>query len=86
MPIQVVGNGVMGGFETLGNPVPAAQMVYDHVARAIEPSFGGFANSFPATVNAGETHTVNGYFDIPAGWDENEIHIIGLLIASQRTH
>ncbi|MDH4474775.1 MAG: T9SS type A sorting domain-containing protein [Fluviicola sp.] len=75
------GNGVMGGFETLGNPVPAAQMVYDHVARAIEPSFGGFANSFPATVNAGETHTVNGYFDIPAGWDENEIHIVGLLIA-----
>lgn len=75
------GNGVMGGYETLGNPVPAAQMVYDHVARAIEPSFGGFANSFPATVNAGETHTVNGYFDIPAGWDENEIHIVGLLIA-----
>jgi hypothetical protein len=26
--------------------VPAAQMVYNHVARAIQPSFEGFANSF----------------------------------------
>jgi archaellum component FlaF (FlaF/FlaG flagellin family) len=74
-------NGAMGGYEDLPNPVPAAQMVYDHVARAIEPSFGGYANSFPATVNAGETHTVNGSFSIPSTWDENEIHIIGLLIA-----
>ena len=74
-------NGVMGGFEALSNPVPAAQMVYDHVARAIEPSFGGYANSFPATVNAGETYTINGSFSIPASWDENEIHIVGLLIA-----
>jgi archaellum component FlaF (FlaF/FlaG flagellin family) len=75
------GNGVMGGFETLPNPVPAAQMVYDHVARSIVPSFSGYANSFPATVNAGETHTINYSFVLPAGWDENQIHIIGMLIA-----
>lgn len=79
------GSGAMGGYESLPNPVPAAQMVYDHVARLIAPSFGGFANSFPATVNAGETHTVNGYFTIPAGWDENSLHIIGLLIAPNGT-
>lgn len=75
------GNGVMGGYELLPNPVPAAQMVYDHVAREIAPSFGGFAGSFPATVNVGETHTVNFSFVLPAGWDENEMHIIGMLIA-----
>lgn len=73
--------GPMGGYESLPNPVPAAQMVYNHVARAIEPSFNGYANSFPTTVNAGETHTVNYAFTLPAGWDENEIHIIGLLLA-----
>lgn len=78
-------NGAMGGYESLPNPVPAAQMVYDHVARAIEPSFGGYANSFPATVNMGETHTVNAIFNIPASWDENEIHIIGMLIAPNGT-
>lgn len=73
-------NGVMGGYETLGNPVPAAQMVYQHVARAIAPSFSGLTGSFPATVNTGELHTVNFQFILPATWDENEIHIIGLLI------
>ena len=73
------GNGVMGGFESLPNPVPAAQMVYDHVARAIEPSFTGYANSFPATVNAGETHTITATFILPATWDETKIHIVGLL-------
>jgi hypothetical protein len=74
------GNGVMGGFESLPNPVPAAQMVYNHVARAILPSFNGFANSFPAFVSSGESHTVNFLFILPAGWDENNIHIIGMLI------
>jgi len=74
------GNGVMGGFESLGNPVPAAQMAYDHVARAIAPSFNGYTNSFPTAVSAGEQHTINFSFVLPAGWDENAIHIIGLMI------
>jgi hypothetical protein len=73
------GQGVMGGFESLPNPVPAAQMVYDHVARAIKPSFTGYANSFPATVNTGETHTITATFILPASWDETKIHIVGLL-------
>ncbi|MBM3185519.1 MAG: Omp28-related outer membrane protein [Bacteroidetes bacterium] len=73
-------NGVMGGYETLGNPVPAAQMVYDHVARAIAPSFSGYTNSFPVTVVSGDQHTLNFSFVLPTTWDENEIHIVGLLI------
>jgi hypothetical protein len=73
-------NGVMGGYESLPNPVPAAQMVYNHVARSIQPSFAGFANSFPAVVNAGDNHTVNFLFILPQGWDETNIHIIGMLI------
>ena len=72
--------GPMGGFESLPNPVPASQMVYDHVARNLVPSFSGFPNSFPATVNAGETHTVNATFVLPASWDETKINIIGMLI------
>jgi len=74
-------NGVMGGYELLPSSVPAAQMVYDHVARTIQPSFSGYANSFPAVVNSGETHTLNISFVLPAAWDETELHIIGLLIA-----
>ena len=70
----------MGGYESLPTPVPAAQMVYDHVARAIAPSFTGMTGIFPTTVNAGDAHIVNYSFTLPAGWDENEIQIIGLLI------
>ena len=77
------GNGVMGGYELLPSSVPAAQMVYDHVARAIAPSFTGEANSFPATVLAGQSHTLNYSFTLPATWDENSINIIGLLLDPQ---
>ena len=73
-------NGVMGGFETLSNPVPASTMVYDHVARAIAPSFTGMPNSFPATVTAGDTYTTNMSFTLPAEWDETKMHIIGMII------
>lgn len=72
--------GPMGGYESLPNPVAAANMVYDHVARAIAPSFAGTNAAFPATVLAGMTHTLNATFVLPATWDENEIHIIGMLI------
>ena len=58
-------------------------MVYDHVARAIAPSFTGEANSFPSTVLAGQSHTLNYSFTLPATWDENSINIIGLLLDPQ---
>jgi hypothetical protein len=74
------GSGVMGGYELLPNPVPASQMVYDHVAREILPSFAGDAASFPATVNAGDQHSRTYTFTLPAAWNENNIHVIGLLI------
>lgn len=74
------GNGVMGGFELLPNPVPASQMVYDHVARIILPSFDGQVNSFPSSVAAGEVHTLNFEITLDPTWDLSEIHIIGLLI------
>ena len=74
------GNGVMGGYEALPNPVPAAQMVYDHVARSIAPSFAGSSNSFPASINAGEDYISNFSFTLPADWDENNMHIIGMLM------
>jgi hypothetical protein len=73
-------NGVMGGYETKPGTVPAAQMVYDHVARAIAPSFGGMTNSFPAVVNSGETHSQNFTFTLPADWNTDNMHIVGLLI------
>lgn len=74
------GNGVMGGFEALGDPVPAADMVYDHVARGIQPGWDGDATVFPAVVNSGEQHSGTFTFTLPADWNEANMHVIGMLI------
>lgn len=73
-------NGVMGGYESLSNPVPAAQMVYNHVARALEPSFNGDATVFPATVNPGDNYSGTYTFTLPADWNEANMHVIGMII------
>ena len=74
------GNGVMGGYENLPNPVPASQMVYDHVGRRISPSFTGQTGVFPTSISNGSTHTVCFSFTLPSNWDESKMHIIGMLI------
>jgi hypothetical protein len=76
-------NGAMGGFESLPSPVPAAQMVYDHVARAIAPSFTGQTGVIAATTTVGDNYTANFSFTLPATWDETEMHIVGMLIDPQ---
>ncbi len=58
-------------------------MVYNHVGRAISPGFDGEANSFPASVLTGDVHTLNFTYTLPAEWDENKIHIVGLLLDPQ---
>lgn len=73
------GSGVMGGFELLGNPVPASQMNYNHVARFIYPDWDG-APAFSGSINAGDIVIDNFTFTLPSGWDENQIHIIGMVI------
>src|SRR5690606_28707377 len=60
--------------------VPASQMVYDHVARAIAPGFDGYQNSFPASVNANDQHTVNFWFQLEEGFDIDKMHIVSMLI------
>ncbi len=72
--------GEMGGFELLANPVPAAQMHYNFVARFISPSFAGVDNATGTSASTGDIFTYNFSFTLPAGYDETQIHIIGLFI------
>lgn len=44
-------------FAALGNPVPAATMKYDFVARGIYPNPTGTAGSLPVTMTAGTTYS-----------------------------
>lgn len=72
--------GVMGGYELLPNPVPASQMVYDHVARMLLGGFEGMANSFPADVVAGESHSWTFETAIPADYRITQMHAVALFI------
>jgi len=73
------GSGVMGGYELLPSPVPASQMVYDHVARAIIPGFEGMANSLPTSMVSGTEYSNCFIFTLPADWDASKIHVLSFL-------
>lgn len=73
-------NGMMGGFENLPNPIPASQMVYDYVARAILPGFGG--EPMPNSLSAGETATFTFDYTIPEEYDPANMHVISILVNS----
>lgn len=76
-------SGPMGGYENLPNPVPASQMVYDYVGRAVVGGFNGVAGSLPASIAVGETHSYTFSYTLPTEYDYNRIKLIGLLLNAQ---
>lgn len=73
-------NGPMGGYENLPDPVPASQMVYNHVGRALLGGFNGQPNSVPAVINNGDTASYDFTYNIPATSAQENMHIIVVLI------
>ena len=73
-------NGVMGGYEALPNPVPAAQMVYDHVGRALLGGYNGQQGSItlPATNGMTATHTYS--YTVPTTQDLSQIRVVIVLV------
>lgn len=73
-------NGVMGGYESLPNPVPAAQMVYDHVGRALLGGYGGQAGSVPATITDGQAVNYSFNYTVATGSNRANMHAVAVLI------
>ena len=74
-------NDALGGhYQNLPHPVPANQMVYGHVARALLGGYAGQANTVPTTITNGQvvTHTFN--YTIPAGSTRANMHAVAVLI------
>lgn len=67
-------------WKNLPNPVPASQMVYNHVARQLLGGFTGVSNVIPSSVTYGTpyTHTFEG--SIPSDQDEANIHFVAIVI------
>jgi len=75
-------NGPMGGYEFLPNPVPAAQMVYDHVGRALLAGYGGVADPGLENLEVGGQAYFNfNSYVVPQEYNVENMHIIVMLIA-----
>jgi len=75
-------NGPMCGFESLPSTIPAADMYYQHVARVILSGPFGTPNSITPPTTNGTSHTWPFTYTLPAGWNYDKLHFIGLLINS----
>lgn len=75
-------NGPMGGYENLPNPVPATEMIYDHVAIGILAGFQGEEGSLPNPTVRGEEYDFNFVYDLGSDWMNriDDIHVIGVAI------
>lgn len=76
-------NGPMGGFENLVSPVPAAQMEYNHTARAILGGWAGFAGSVPANLVDGDVAADNWTYDFPDGWAPENMHAVIMVLDNE---
>lgn len=74
------GYGPMGGYESKPSTVPAADMVYNHVARMIVPAVNGAAGSLPATMTAGSTYDYTFSTTIPQPYNRTKMHAVVMLI------
>jgi thiol-disulfide isomerase/thioredoxin len=74
------GEGQMGGYENLANPVPAADMVYDHVGVALLGGYNGQAGSVPATITDGTVANYTFNYTVPATSNRANMYAIVLLL------
>lgn len=68
------------------NPVLAANMHYEFVARDILGGFDGQAGSLPGTCSANNTYNYSFTTTIPAAWDESQMRVIGVLQDANTGH
>jgi hypothetical protein len=75
-------NGAGHDWTTAGDPVPAANMVYDHVSRALLPagSYNGATGSLPTTLVANQKYTHTFTHTLSAGYNEEEITIVTYIV------
>lgn len=74
------GSGPMGGYENLTDPVPAADMVYDHVGVALLGGYDGQAGSVPASITDGTVANYQFTYTVPATSNKANMHAVVMLL------
>ena len=72
--------GEMGGFENMPATIPASQMVYKHVGRALLGGYNGQDNSVPTTITDGQTVSYTFSYTIPATQNQDKLYAVLLLL------
>ncbi len=72
--------GSMGGFEDLGGSIPASQMYYEAVGRALVGGFKGVSGSLPATINAGDIYSHDFTYGIPSTININHTWVVAMIL------
>jgi len=70
-------SGPMGGYEDLGNPVPASQMVYQNVARALIGGWNGMSGIISNPTSDGTDYSYTFNYTVPAGEDTDNLILVG---------
>lgn len=76
-------NGPMGGYESLPNPVPASQMVYNHVGSVLVGGFYGVEGSIATSLVAGEEITHTFEYTIPESMDPMLMDAVVLVLENE---
>lgn len=72
--------GPMGGYEDKPNPVPAKDMVYNHVGRETLGGYNGQAGSIKSLINTGDFSEYTFTYSVPDGFVKENFHFIVVLI------
>lgn len=72
------GNGAMGGFENLPNPVPASKMVYNDVGRRLVPDADGL--KLDGTIQPNEYKAYEFTTTIDESWDLSKMRVVATLV------
>lgn len=84
--------GPMGGYENLPNPVPASQMTYQEVGRALPFGFGGSPNFIDTMVVETDVFPFSFEYSIPTAQKEKNVYAVvmvtdesGAIIGAEKT-
>lgn len=74
------GNGPMGGFENLNDPVPASAMYFDQVGRVLLGDFDGTAGSLPSTITSGNSYSYIYQYTVPSTINVNHMWVAVMVL------
>lgn len=72
--------GKMGGFENKPNPIPAKDMVYDHVGRSLLGGYEGQPRSVPSSIKAGDTAEYTFEYTVPSKYNKDNLDLVVVLL------